>query len=78
MITDFIATALGVKETIDLTEKTKKFCNIVGDCPDVAADYLVTGILKNTKNNIQIQWLIPREVMRRFMTAALTNAIRVG
>lgn len=73
MITDFITTALGGKETIDLPEKTKKFYNIVGDHPDVVADYLVTEILKNTKNNIHIQWLTPRKVMWRFMTAGFNK-----
>lgn len=73
MITDFITTALGGKETIDLPEKTKKFYNIVGDHPDVVADYLVTEILKNTKNNSHIQWLTTGKVMWRFMTAGFNK-----
>ena len=69
MITDFITNALGGEEKIDLPEKTKKFYNIVGDHPDVVADFLVREILKNTKNNVHIQWLTGAKVMWKFMTA---------
>lgn len=73
MITDFTTTALGDKEKIDLPEKTKKFYNIVGDHPDVVADYLVTKILKNTKNNVHIQWLTTRKLIRKFMSAGFNK-----
>jgi short-subunit dehydrogenase len=73
MITDFTTCALGGKEKIDLPEKTKKFYNIVGDSPDVVADFLVAKILKNTKNNAHIQWLTNAKVMWRFMTAGFNK-----
>ena len=73
MITDFTTGALGGKEKIDLPEKTKKFYNVVGDYPDVVADFLVTEIQKNTKNNVHIQWLTNAKVMWRFMTAGFNK-----
>ena len=73
MITDFIKTALGNKEKINLSEKTKKVYNILGDYPDVVANFLVNGILKNTKNNAKIEWLTNKKAAFRFMTAAFNK-----
>ena len=70
MITDFIKTALGNKEKINLSEKTKKVYNILGD---VVAKFLVNGMLKNTKNNAKIEWLTNGKAMWRFMTAVFNN-----
>ena len=73
MITDFIITALGDKEKINLSSKTKKVYNILGDYPDVVAKFLVEGILKNTKNNKKIEWLTNRKAAWRFMTAGFNK-----
>lgn len=73
MITDFIKTALGNKETINLSEKTKKVYNILGDYPDVVATFLVTKILQNTKNNVKFEWLTNRKAAWRFMTAGFNK-----
>ena len=73
MITDFTVTALGGKEKIDLPEKTKKVYNILGDYPDVVADFLVAEVLKNTKNNAHIQWLTSGKAAWRFMTAGFNK-----
>ena len=73
MITDFIKTALGNKEKINLSEKTKKVYNILGDYPDVVAEYLVNGILKNTKNGAKIEWLTNKKAAFRFMTAGFNK-----
>ena len=73
MITDFTTTALGDKEKIDLPEKTKKVYNILGDRPDVVADFLVAEVLKNTKNNAHIQWLTNGKAAWRFMTSAFNK-----
>jgi NAD(P)-dependent dehydrogenase (short-subunit alcohol dehydrogenase family) len=73
MITDFTVNALGGKERIDLPEKTKKVYNILGDYPDVVADFLVKGVLENTKNNAHIEWLTGRKAAWRFMTAAFNK-----
>ena len=73
MITDFITNALGNKEKIILPEKTKKVYNILGDYPDIVANFLVKKILKNKKNNAKIEWLTNRKAMFRFMTAAFSK-----
>ena len=73
MITDFISNALGDKEKINLSEKTKKVYNILGDYPDVVASFLVQGMLKNTKNNSKIEWLTTSKAMWRFMTAGFNK-----
>ena len=73
MITDFITTALGDKEKINLSEKTKKVYNILGDYPDVVAKFLVENMLINTKNNAKIEWLTNRKAAWRFMTAAFNK-----
>ncbi len=73
MITDFITTALGNKEKINLSEKTKKVYNILGDYPDVVANFLVNKIISNTKNNVKIEWLTNKKAAWRFMTAAFNK-----
>ena len=73
MITDFITNALGNKEKIDLSEKTKKVYNILGDYPDVVAKFLVEGMLNNKKNNAKIEWLTNRKAAWRFMTAGFNK-----
>ena len=73
MITDFIKNALGDKEKINLSEKTKKIYNILGDYPDVVANFLVNGILNNTKNGAKIEWLTNRKAAWRFMTAGFNK-----
>lgn len=69
MITDFITNALANKEEIQLSEKTKKVYNVLGDYPDVVANFLVKGMLENTKNNVKINWLPNRKAAWRFMTS---------
>ena len=73
MITDFIVNALGDKEKINLPEKTKKVYNILGDYPDVVAEFLVNGMLKNNKNGAKIEWLTNRKAAWRFMTAGFNK-----
>ena len=73
MITDFTVKALGDKEVIDLPEKTKKVYNILGDYPDVVADFLVSRMLANTKNNAHIEWLTSSKAAWRFMTAGFNK-----
>jgi len=73
MITDFITTALGNKQKINLSDKTKKVYNILGDYPDVVANYLVKEMINNTKNNAKIEWLTNKKAAWRFMTAAFNK-----
>ena len=69
MITNFIHTSLGDGEKINLDEKTKKIYNILGDYPDVVANFLVNGMINNTKNNAKIDWLPNRKAAWRFMSS---------
>ena len=73
MITDFTVKALGDKEAIDLPEKTKKVYNILGDYPDVVAEFLASKALQNTKNNARIQWLTNGKAFCRFLTAGFNK-----
>ena len=73
MITDFITNALGNQEKIDLPESTKKVYNILGDYPNAVAEFLVKGMLENTKNNAKIEWLTTKKAAWRFMTAAFNK-----
>lgn len=73
MITDFITNALGDKEKINLSEKTKKVYNILGDYPDVVARFLVEKILKNKKNNVKIEWLTNKKAAFRFMMSGFNK-----
>ena len=73
MITDFIVNALGDKEKINLSEKTKKVYNILGDYPDVVANFLVTEMIKNTKNGVRIAWLTNKKAAWRFMTSGFNK-----
>ena len=73
MITDFITNALGNGEKIELPEKTKKVYNILGDYPDVVSEFLVTEMIKNTKNNAHINWLTNGKAAWRFMTAGFNK-----
>ncbi len=73
MITDFITNALGNKEKINLSEKTKKVYNILGDYPDVVARFLVDGMLNNDKNNAKIEWLTNKKAAWRFMTSSFNK-----
>ena len=73
MITDFITNALGDKEKINLPEKTKKVYNILGDYPDVVANFLVNNMLNNTKNNAHIEWLTTKKAAWRFITSSFNK-----
>lgn len=73
MITDFITNALGNKEKIDLPDSTKKVYNILGDYPNVVAEFLVKEILNNKKNNAKIEWLTTRKAAWRFMTSSFNK-----
>lgn len=69
MITNFIHTSLGNGEKIELSEKTKKVYNILGDYPETIANYMVDRIIRNKKNNAKIAWLTSRRATWRFMTS---------
>ena len=73
MITDFIVNALGDKEKINLSEKTKKVYNILGDTPETVGKFLVDKMISNTKNNVKINWLTNGKAFTRFLTAGFNK-----
>ena len=73
MITDFTVRSLGGENEIRLPVKTKKVYNILGDYPDVVAEFLSKRIAENTKNDAHIEWLTSRKAEWRFMTAGFNK-----
>jgi len=72
MITDFITHSMG-NDAFELPEKTKKVYNILGDYPDVIAEFLVSKIITNDKNDVRFNWLTNGKASLRFMTAAFNK-----
>lgn len=73
MITNFIHTALGDGEKIELDEKTKKVYNILGDYPETIAKFMVDKIISNKKNNVKFAWLTNKRAAWRFMTSGFNK-----
>ena len=72
MITDFITHSMG-NDAFELPEKTKKVYNILGDYPDVIADFLVSKIIANDKNDVRFNWLTNGKASLRFMMAGFNK-----
>lgn len=72
MITDFITHSMG-NDAFEFSEKTKKVYNILGDYPDVIAEFLVSKIITNEKNDVRFNWLTNGKASLRFMTAAFNK-----
>ena len=72
MITEFTTHSL-VNDSIDLSEKTKKVYNILGDTPETVGKFLVNEMIKNTKNNVKINWLTNQKAFLRFLTAGFNK-----
>ena len=70
MITDFLENAFR-KDKIYISNKDKRIYNILGDKPDVVANYLVRKMINNTNNGVRIKWLTNRKAAWRFMTSFL-------
>ena len=73
VITDFITKALGGEEEIKLTDKVKNIYNILGDYPDVIAEFLVNNILNTKINNVKIEWLTKSKAAWRFMLSGFNK-----
>jgi NAD(P)-dependent dehydrogenase (short-subunit alcohol dehydrogenase family) len=73
MITDFLVNANNDSTKIELPEKTKKVYNILGDYPDVIADFLVDTMAGNTKNGVCFEWLTNGKAFVRFLTAGFNK-----
>ncbi len=71
MITDFLTSANGRSNQTELSEKTKNAYNILGDYPDVIAEYIVNKIEANKKNGARLSWLTKRKAMWRMMTSGI-------
>ena len=63
------------KPMYELTEKTKKVYNILGDYPETIVEYCVPRMLNNSKNGSRIMWLTNRKACGRFLTAGLKSVI---
>ena len=72
MITKFTTHSLG-ENAINLSEKTKKVYNILGDTPEVVGNFLVDKMITNTKNNVRINWLTNTKAFIRFLTAPFNS-----
>ena len=73
MITDFITHANGDKTKVELSEKTKKVYNILGDYPETIVNYVVPRMIKNDKNGYNVIWLTNRRAFGRFMLAGFNK-----
>lgn len=76
MITDFITKPLGQDGTMELSEKTKRVYNILGDRPETVAKFLVKGMIRNIekkKNDDYIAWLTNSKAAWRFMTSSFNK-----
>lgn len=72
MITDFLVNSFR-NNKMELSEKNKKVYNILGDKPDVVANFLVDKMIVNNKNDVKINWLTNMKAMKRFMTAGFNK-----
>ncbi len=72
MITEFTTHSL-VNDKIELSEKTKKVYNILGDTPQTVGKFLVDEMVKNKLNNVKINWLTNKKAFIRFLTAGFNK-----
>lgn len=68
MITNFIQHSFG-NEKIELDDKTKNIYNILGDYPDVIAEFLVDKMINNKNNNVKFNWLSNSRAFSKFFTS---------
>ena len=73
VITDFLKKPLGGEQEIELSEKTKNVYNILGDYPDVIAEFLVDKMINTTTNNVHIEWLTKSKAAWRFMSSGFNK-----
>ncbi|MEG1256567.1 SDR family oxidoreductase [Clostridium sp.] len=74
MLTDFITKSPEGEKSKAIEEGSfKKIFNILGDKPETVAEFFIPRILKNTKNNVHIQWLTKIKSTQRFMASAFNK-----
>lgn len=72
MITQFTTHSL-VNQEIELSDRTKKVYNVLGDSPETVAKFFVENMLKNKKNGVKINWLTNGKAFYRFLTAGFNK-----
>ena len=74
MLTEFITkTPEGDKSPV-LNNKSFKFIfNTLADKPEPVAAFLVSGMLKNTKNNAHLVWLTKAKMVKRFALSPIVK-----
>ena len=73
VITDFLLKPLGGEQEVQLDEKTKNVYNILGDYPDVVAEFLVNSMISTTANNAHIEWLTKSKAAWRFISSGFNK-----
>ena len=54
-------------------ESARRIFNILADHVETVTPYLAERVLKNSKNGARIQWLTPKKVFWRFLTAGFSK-----
>ena len=72
MITQFTTHSL-VNQEIELSDRTKKVYNVLGDSHETVAKFFVENMLKNKKNGVKINWLTNGKAFYRFLTAGFNK-----
>lgn len=73
MITSFLTSSQGKDNVSELSPKVKKVYNILGDYPDVVAEFLVKEMIVNKKNDKRISWLTNGKAFKRFLFAGFNK-----
>ena len=73
MITEFITSSNGELNANPLDDKAKNIYNILGDYPDIVAQFLVIEMISNKKNGKRIEWLNKSRKAIRLATSAFTK-----
>ncbi len=73
MITDFLTSCEGKKHQTELNAKTKRIYNILGDYPDVVAEFLVARMIRNRKIGTRISWLTNQKAAARFVKSGINK-----
>jgi len=72
MLTDFITKTPEGNESPILKDKSFQFIfNTLADKPETVATFLVSGILKNNKNDAHVVWLTKSKMMKRFVLSPI-------
>ncbi|HWP97637.1 MAG TPA: SDR family oxidoreductase [Syntrophomonadaceae bacterium] len=73
MVTDFITGPIGESQVRKISAHTKSIFNILGDHPDEVGRFLVSRILRNRKNGVQLVWLTRSKAIFRLVKSTLVK-----